>query len=164
MALNAIVKQVLAFKTRLIEVTGGEPLLQAGTLPLLRRLLKEKKKILLETNGSLSLAGVPKGVHIIMDIKTPSSGVVIPYLPANLSWLKPSDEIKFVVADNKDLAFSGKFIRRHGLDKKHTVLLSPVAGRLSLARVAAWCLKSGLNVRLNVQLHKILWPKQTRGV
>lgn len=164
MSVEAVVRKVRAFKTRLVEITGGEPLCQPGSLILMRRLLKAGFTVLLETNGSLDLSGVPPGVVRIMDLKTPSTGMAHRNRLENLKLLTASDEVKFVIADKRDYLFARALVKRHALDRKVTVLLSPEAGSKIASRLAGWMVKDRLNARLNLQLHKILWPNRKRGI
>lgn len=164
MGIREILGKVRRLKCPRVEITGGEPLLQEGVFLLLDRLVRAGYTVLLETNGSLLLKRVPRRVHVIMDIKTPSSGMAARNSLDNLRFLKKSDEVKFVVADRGDLRFAENLIRKYRLDRRFSVLVSPVAGRMALRRAAAWCLRKGLDVRLNLQIHKIIWPSGGRGV
>jgi 7-carboxy-7-deazaguanine synthase len=164
MSVVKIMQKVRSFKTSLVEITGGEPLLQAGTLDLLRALLKEKNQVLLETNGSMALKNVPAKVIKIMDLKCPSSGEAEKTHWKNLQYLKKSDQIKMVISDRKDYAWARHQVRGRNLDAICQVLLSPVSNKLKGSRLAAWILKDRLPVRLQVQLHKVLWPSKKRGV
>lgn len=158
-SLPVVLDRVARFGTELIEVTGGEPMLQAGTLPLLRALVKVGHKVLLETNGSIDLSKVPRQVIKIMDIKCPGSGEAGSFLSQNLASLGPSDEIKFVLSDLSDYKFARDMVRKHGLTEKHSVLFSPVmsAGTGSFGReIAEKILRDKLDVRFQIQLHKLI--------
>lgn len=147
----------------LVELTGGEPLLQDGVYPLMRRLLDAGRTVLLETNGSKDLAGVPAGVIKIMDVKCPDSGMHDRLLVSNLEYLTSNDEIKFVISSRQDYDWTKSFIHDHQLLGRQILLISPVPGRLEAAVVAEWLLEDGLPLKLQPQLHKILWPDKARG-
>jgi 7-carboxy-7-deazaguanine synthase len=147
-----------------VEVTGGEPMIQPLTVELLRQLVEGGYETLLETNGSLDLAPVDGRVVKIVDFKCPSSGQAESFLRSNIDLLTPRDEVKFVLADSEDFDFAVDVIRRHDLCRRCTVILSPVQGRLAPANLAAWILAEKLDVRLGLQLHKIIWPDKDRGV
>ncbi|MDP3182669.1 MAG: radical SAM protein [Desulfobaccales bacterium] len=164
MSLAALVKAALTFPGRLALVTGGEPLLQAETLPLLSRLAEAGLTVLLETNGSLPIAGIDPRVHRILDVKCPGSGMAEHNLWDNLGLLTPLDEIKFVVSDHADFAWALEVIREYHLAERLPLLISPVFGQVPAQEAAAWILKSRLPLRLNVQLHKYIWGPETRGV
>lgn len=157
-------KKVRGFRCGLVEITGGEPLLQKETPDLIRRLLKTRHTVLVETNGSVRLAGLPQAVIKIMDIKTPSSRMHRNNDYANIRYLTRRDEVKFVVSDRRDYLFMKSVLRKRGLARKCTVLVSPEAVRGNARQIAEWCLRDNLPVRLNLQLHKILWPGRKRGV
>lgn len=148
----------------LVEVTGGEPLLQEGVYPLLDTLLARGHQVLLETNGSRSLARLPAAVRCIMDIKCPASGMAEHWLPANLKRLTGNDEIKFVVSDRGDYDWAKELLNRYHLTGNGpTLTFSPVADRLAAAELAAWLLADALPARLQLQLHTQLWPHHRRG-
>ncbi len=140
----------------LVEVTGGEPLLQPAALVLMERLLAGGHTVLLETNGTRPLNGVPEGVIIIMDVKTPSSGHADATCWDNLGRLKGADQVKFVLADRDDYRWALDVVERYRVDVSR-VLFSPVWGVLPPAELAAWILDDGLDVRINLQLHKVMW-------
>ncbi len=148
----------------LVQITGGEPLLQIKRLSILMHRLHEMgKKILLETGGHRSLESVPAFVHIVMDIKLPSSGETAHDFASNLSYLKPDDEIKFVIADEKDFQAALGWIQSYDLTRRFQVLISPLAG-LDLKKLAQWVLDSKLTMRLQLQLHKYIWGPDARMV
>jgi 7-carboxy-7-deazaguanine synthase len=155
---------VCFFQTPLVEITGGEPLIQPETLPLIARLADAGLKVLLETSGAHDIGDVDKRVHIIMDLKCPDSGEEAHNRWANLDFLKPSDEIKFVIASRADFNWAESVIRQHRLDKRFAVLLSGVFGAATPLELATWLLDSGLQVRLQLQLHKLIWEPTARGV
>ena len=159
-----VLQRVLAFDTPLVELTGGEPLLQAEVFPLMTALADAGKTVLLETGGAEDVARVDGRVHIIMDLKCPDSGECERNHLQNLDHLKPTDEIKFVIASRPDFDWTVATIRRHHLDRRFTVLLSAVFGRVILADLAEWLLATGLNVRMQLQMHKVIWDPKARGV
>jgi 7-carboxy-7-deazaguanine synthase len=154
----------------MVEITGGEPLRQNGVYPLMQTLLDQGRIVLLETNGSLPICTVADRVHIIMDVKCPDSGMAGHNLAENLEMLRERqqrgcrDEIKFVLSSEEDFHFAREMVCRFGLDRLLPVLFSPVQGALAPADLAGLLLESGLNVRLQLQLHALLWPDQSRGV
>lgn len=159
-----VIAKVLDYRTPLVEVTGGEPLLQAECLPLMQRLADNGLTVLLETSGAHDVGPVDRRVHIIMDLKCPDSGECDSNRWSNLDHLKPSDEIKFVIASERDFRWSEQIIRQHQLDRRFVVLVSPVFGAVAPLQLANWLLSSGLHVRFQLQLHKIIWDPETRGV
>jgi 7-carboxy-7-deazaguanine synthase len=146
-----------------VEISGGEPLLQAETPELARRLLDKGYHVLIETNGTQNIDVLPKGAISIMDIKCPGSGEHRNMDWKNVDRLGPEDEVKFVLTDEADYAWAKDVIHRYGLTEKATVLLSPAHDRLDPARLAQWILDDGLQVRLQLQIHNILWPDAQRG-
>ncbi|MCK4376285.1 MAG: radical SAM protein [Candidatus Brocadiae bacterium] len=164
-SLEEICKEVASHGTRLVCITGGEPLMQAeGVVALAARLLASGHTVLLETNGTFDLAPVPEGVVRIMDVKCPGSGESGKTLPGNLERLTPRDEVKFVISDRADFDWAVAFVEQHGLAGGPQVLFAPAYGRLAARELAGWILEAGLQVRLQLQLHKLLWPERTRGV
>ena len=159
-----VLQRVLAFDTPLVELTGGEPLLQAEVFPLMTGLADAGKTVLLETGGAEDVARVDGRVHIIMDLKCPDSGECERNRLENLDHLKPTDEIKFVIASRPDFDWTIATIQRHHLDRRFIVLLSAVFGRVILADLAEWLLATGLNVRMQLQMHKVIWDPKARGV
>lgn len=145
-------------------VTGGEPLLQAETLPLLASLADAGLTVLLETNGSRPIREVDERVHRILDLKSPGSGMSSHNLWENLEELNGRDEVKFVITDQGDFAWALEVIERHHLAGRVPLLISPVFGAVPPKAAAAWILESGLPLRLNLQLHKYIWGPETRGV
>lgn len=162
---EAILEEVARLGPGLVEITGGEPLLQPAVVPLMERLLEAGRTVLLETSGSLPLASVPEAVHKIVDFKPPASGEVERNDFGIVSDLGPRDEAKFVVADRADYEWSRAVIERYALpDRVGAVLLSPAHGLLDPAHLSRWMLEDALPARLNLQLHKVIWPAETRGV
>jgi 7-carboxy-7-deazaguanine synthase len=165
MAVDDVVRRVEVLGGRLACITGGEPMLQPEPVAeLAQRLMASGRTVLLETNGTLDLAPVPPGLAVIMDVKCPGSGQSGLTLPANLERLGPADEVKFVILDRADFDWAAAFARQHDLLSRAHVLFSAVQGRLTPRALAEWILESGLDVRLQVQLHRLLWPERDRGV
>ena len=174
--LNYTLSNILEFAGKypsaLIQLTGGEPLLQEGVYPLMSSLLEANRTVMLETNGSVSLREVPGGVIKIMDMKCPGSGMSEKMDLANLGLLTSADELKFVISSRADYDWAIHVIETHihfyndpiNLKKRVKILFSPVVEKLEPARLAEWILADGLQVRMQIQLHRILWPDRTRGV
>lgn len=159
-----IVEAVERQGLRLVEVTGGEPLLQEGTPALLTALVETGRTVLLETNGSLPLGEVPRSVCVVMDLKAPGSGMVQRNRWENLDVLKPSDEIKVVCRDRNDYEWTRETLRERDVLKRVRVSLSAAWGELDPAELARWILEDRLGLRLQLQLHRVLWPNVERGV
>lgn len=157
MTLQAIMDAVRSYPTRYVTVTGGEPLAQKNCIPLLRMLCDEGYQVSLETSGALDVSAVDPRVMKILDIKTPASGEVEKNLWSNLGFLHADDEIKFVLCDENDYAWACKTILQRNLADKCEVLFSPAQGQLSAGDLADWILRDKLPVRMQLQLHKILW-------
>ncbi len=162
--LDDIIAKVRSFETQLVEVTGGEPLLQPNVLPLLTRLCDLGKTVLLETSGSLDIAPVDPRVVKIMDLKCPSSGETDKNCYANLRHLTKLDELKFVIADQADYDWAKRIITAEQLNQRCSVLVSPVVEHLPLRTLADWVLADRLPVRLQTQWHKLIWGPTARGV
>lgn len=161
--LRRVLELLLKKDDKLVVVTGGEPLLQPGTIELCRRLLEHDREVLLETNGSLDVSGVPEGVRIILDVKTPSSGEHQKNDLDNLVRLRPGDEVKFVIADRQDFDWAANLLGEHNLPESVNILFSPVSDLIEPDKLADWILASGLSVRLQIQLHKVVWPDGPEG-
>ena len=149
--------RALALETRLVEVTGGEPLEQEGVYPLMDRLLAAGRTVLLETGGHVPLDRVDPRVVKIVDVKAPGSGMAAANLPENLDGLQPHDELKFVIADRRDFDWSLAMVRERGLDAGRVVTFSPAWQSLPPETLAEWVRDSGRDIRLGLQLHKVLW-------
>jgi 7-carboxy-7-deazaguanine synthase len=156
MNVEEVLREVARYPCRRVEVTGGEPLLQKEVHPLLRRLADAGYTVLLETSGSLDVSEVDPRVIRIMDIKCPGSGESAKNRWENLGLLSPKDEIKFVIRDRADFDWACSVVRERDLAAKHPVLVSPVHGELDPHLLSRWVLESGLDVRLQIQLHKYL--------
>jgi 7-carboxy-7-deazaguanine synthase len=160
-----VLSQALSHDTPLVEVTGGEPLLQPGVLPLLAELCDAGRTILLETSGERDISGVDARVHRIMDLKAPGSGESEKNRWSNLEHLTQRDEVKFVLRDRLDYEWSRDVIQRERLESRvGHVLMSCVHLSLDPKEVVAWMLEDRLPARLQIQLHKHIWPPQTQGV
>jgi len=165
MSVAQVVAEVAAFECPVVEITGGEPLLQADVYPLMSELLARRHTVLLETGGHRSVADVPAGVIRIIDVKCPASGESAKNDWSNLDLLRPTDEVKFVVQDRQDYEFAKDVINRHALAGRcAAVLVSPVHGVLPGRELAAWILADRLPVRLQLQAHKYIWSADARGV
>lgn len=149
--------------TALVAITGGEPLLQQNIYPLINKLLFAKRTVLLETNGSVKLNKVPVQVVKIMDIKCPGSTMHEKVDMSNLDFLDFKDEVKFVLTSQADYMWAVDIIQKYELAAKVRVIMSPVVASLNPAKLARWVLDDELEVRVAVQLHRILWPQQKRG-
>ena len=163
-SVGQILDRVKSYGINLVEITGGEPLLQKEVFPLMESLLKSKFQVMLETSGSLSIKNVPVEVIKIIDLKCPESGEEKQNLWDNLNYLAPTDEIKFVIADRADYEWSKAVLQNYKLDKKVQILFSPVFERLKLKDLTEWILKDNLSVRIHTQLHKYIWDQKTIGV
>jgi 7-carboxy-7-deazaguanine synthase len=161
---NEIIKKVNAFSSKHVEITGGEPLAQSNTIDLMHELIKLKYKVLLETGGSITIKTVPKEVHIIMDIKCPGSKMEQHNLYTNIEKLKPSDEVKFVIANKDDFIWTTETIKKYNIDQKAKILLSPAWGLLQPKLLVEWMLKIDIECRLNLQVHKWIWSPKQKGV
>jgi 7-carboxy-7-deazaguanine synthase len=164
MSLDDILTRVREYACPLVQVTGGEPLLQPDVYPLLTRLADEHETVLLETSGALSIENVDPRVVRIMDLKCPGSGEVERNHWPNIDCLTPRDEVKFVLADRADYDWATDHLRRYDLASRCAVLFSPVHGRLAPLDLVQWILEDKLDVRVGLQLHKLIWPPETRGV
>lgn len=146
-----------------VTVTGGEPLLQAETTTLLAEILQRGWKCQIETNGSFLIRDVPPGVRKIVDVKTPSSGECDSFEMRNLKYLADNDEVKFVMSTVEDYEFAVDFTRKYLAGKKPVVNFSPAFGELDPADLADWILRDGLPVRLNLQIHRVIWGPDSSG-
>jgi 7-carboxy-7-deazaguanine synthase len=162
--IEEVLIRALDLGDELVEVTGGEPLLQPAVFPLVERLADAGKVVLIETSGSLDIAPLDPRARVILDLKTPGSGEVDSNFWPNLDRLKATDEVKFVVCDRVDFDWSVKQTRDHRLTERCPVLISPMHGRVHAEDLAAWVLDSRLPLRLQLQLHKQVWGPGTRGV
>jgi 7-carboxy-7-deazaguanine synthase len=164
LTIDEIVNQVRAFSCDLVEVTGGEPLSQPASLPLLTRLCDEGFEVLVETSGAIETIGVDRRVHVILDVKCPGSGMTDRMCWSNLDRLAPQDEVKFVIKDRVDYEWAREVLHRHELPGRCTVLMSPVFGEVEVRYLAEWILADKLPVRFQLQMHKFIWAPDMRGV
>jgi 7-carboxy-7-deazaguanine synthase len=165
MSLKDILEAVANFRCRLVEITGGEPLLQKNVLPLMSMLADADHTVLLETSGAHDISPVDRRVHRIMDLKTPSSGEIDKNLWSNIEHLTSQDEVKFVIGSREDYEWSRAKLLEFDLAKRcHAVLFSPVFGRIDPREIVEWILSDGLDVRFQLQMHKFIWAPTQRGV
>jgi 7-carboxy-7-deazaguanine synthase len=163
-ALDDVITRALAPGIPLVEITGGEPMLQP-LLPLLcTRLMQAGCEVLIETGGSHDISIIPQGVKTILDIKTPGSGEEHANHYENLKKLRPGDEVKFVLTSRGDYEWARDFVQREELWRRATILFSPAWTRIKPADLSAWLIADKLTARLNLQLHKFVWPASKRGV
>jgi 7-carboxy-7-deazaguanine synthase len=164
-SVDEVIDTVAGYGCRLVEITGGEPLLQEDVYPLMDRLLARGCTVMLETGGHRPIGRVPEAVIKIVDVKCPGSGEAAQNHWENLSQLAAHDEVKFVIADRADYEFACDVIARHQLAERAAALLfSPVHGTLDPRVLSEWMLADGVPARLQLQLHKFIWPANTRGV
>jgi len=163
-SISDVVQEACSYEIDMVEVTGGEPLAQRQAIPLMEQLLARGKTVLLETSGSLDVSAVPEGVHIIMDLKCPDSGEEQANRWANLDHLEETAEIKFVIASRKDYDWAKNACDEHDLSRRFEVLFSPVYGQIDPAEMVEWIVADRLKVRLQIQMHKVIWPPDARGV
>lgn len=164
MTVEQVLEAVAGFGCPLVELTGGEPLLQPDAVPLMEQLLARGYRVLLETGGSLDIGVVPGGVRRIVDVKCPGSGESLRNRWENLEQLREGDELKFVLADRGDYDWAVREIRARDLAARCPVHLSPVHGVLDPAELSRWVLADRLPVRVQLQVHKYIWPGIERGV
>jgi 7-carboxy-7-deazaguanine synthase len=164
METDEVLHRIRALGCRLVEITGGEPLLHKDIPVLVRRLLDEGYGVLVETSGSLDIRDLDPRAVLIMDVKCPGSGMAETVRWDNLDALKPADQVKFVIRNRTDYEWAREVVVRHGLAGRLTVLFSPVFGELEPKRLAEWILQDGLPVRFQLQIHKYIWHPETRGV
>ncbi len=161
---SEVLKAALEKETPLVELTGGEPLLQPGVIPLLRELCDAGKTVLIETSGERDISKVDPRVHRIMDLKAPGSGEVKRNRWENLEHLTERDEVKFVLASREDYEWMRDRIREHEILRRTKLLASTVFGKLSPKDLVAWVLEDKLPVRVQLQMHKYIWEPTTVGV
>jgi 7-carboxy-7-deazaguanine synthase len=165
MSISDVVERVEGYGCDLVEITGGEPLLQSDVYPLMEQLLTLGMTVMVETGGHRSIKDVPADVIRIVDVKCPGSGESEKNHWENLDLLAPHDEVKFVIRDRDDYDYAKDIVARYNLlDRTAAVLFSPVHGVLAARDLAAWILEDRLPVRLQLQAHKYIWDAETRGV
>ena len=160
-----VLERALATGTNLVELTGGEPLLQPGAFPLMSELCDAGRTVLVETSGEADVSAVDARVHKIMDLKAPGSGESARNRWSNLDHISARDELKFVLCDRVDYEWMRDTIRTYGLAKRTPNLLaSTVFGRLATKQLVTWVMEDALPVRVQLQMHKYVWPPETQGV
>jgi len=164
MSVDEILHTVDGFGCNFVEVTGGEPLMQAGVNDLLAALCDRGYQTLVETGGSLDISRFDRRARMIVDFKTPASGMEKKNLWSNVTHLRAGDEVKFVIGDRADFDWAVARMKEHELDGRCPVLMSVVFGLLEPARLAEWILESRIDVRFQLQMHKYIWEPLTRGV
>ena len=164
MLINQILKHIDKYPANLVMVTGGEPLLQKDCISLMDELLKNKYSVMLETSGSLPLNKVPKKVVKIVDFKCPTSNMKHKNNWNIITDIDKKDEIKFVIGNREDYNWSKDMIKEYDLDKICPILFSPVYDKINIEKLSKWILDDGLNVRLQMQLHKYIWGADKKGV
>ena len=162
-SLESILEKIKSFPSRLVEITGGEPLLQPEVNILMQKLLDLGYEVLLETSGSIPIRDVPKPVKKIVDFKTPSSSMMKANDYSIVNDLQPWDELKFVIGSRADYDWSKELVAQHNLSR-WTVLFSPVWGAIEPKDLVEWITEDGIPVRFQLQMHKIIWPEADRGV
>ena len=162
--ISEIMTEIAAAGVPLVELTGGEPLAQVESVPLMQKLIDNGYSVLLETGGSEPIDAVPPEVCIILDVKCPGSGMVERNRWENLGKLRPHDEVKFVIASREDFDWAVAKASEFRLPERHVVLFSPAFGLVKPRDLAAWILETNLNVRLQIQQHKYIWDPRAKGV
>lgn len=163
-SIEQIIEEIKKYDCKLVEVTGGEPLMQEDIHELTKTLCDAGYDVMLETGGSLTIKDVDERVKIIMDLKCPSSGMMKKNLYENIEYLKSSDEVKFVIGDREDYIWSKEIVEHYSLAEKCTVLFSIVFDKLEPLTLAQWILEDKLKVRFQLQIHKYIWHPDTKGV
>jgi 7-carboxy-7-deazaguanine synthase len=164
MTFDEIMERIVEYDCRLVEVTGGEPLVQENVRSFMSKLCDAGYEVLLETGGHMDISGIDNRIRRIMDIKCPSSGESQKNRWNNISHLTEGDEVKFVVGDRNDYEWAKEIIKKYGLTSCCTVLFSPVFGTMDNRTLAEWILEDALPVRFQMQLHKYIWEPGKRGV
>jgi 7-carboxy-7-deazaguanine synthase len=165
MTVEEVLGQVRQLGGKLVEITGGEPLLQEDVYPLADGLLGDGFHVLVETSGERNIGRLPRAVIKVLDVKCPGSGEVGTFCSDNLGALEKKDQVKFVIADEKDYSFARDFMLQHNLARRvDEVILSPVFGKLHPRLLTQWILRDGLDVRLGLQIHKFIWDPEPHGV
>ncbi|HJM82394.1 MAG TPA: radical SAM protein [Nitrospinota bacterium] len=164
MTITKIMDVVGKHRIKMVEVTGGEPLLQPSCNVLIASLIKAKYKTLVETNGTVNLSSFPREASYIVDIKTPGSGHAGSFLESNYKNLQKRDEVKFVISSKRDFDWACEIVNSGKLNECGQILYSPAAGSIEYKKLAGWIINSGVRGRLNLQLHKIIWGPNEEGV
>ena len=164
MEIHEIIKEIAKWNCQLVEITGGEPLMQDMCIDLLQELVTKKYNVMLETSGSLSIAKVPREVIKIIDFKCPSSKMDKKNLWTIIKYIQPYDEIKFVIGNREDFDWAKGKIIEYQLDSICTILFSPTYGKINPQKIVKWILEENLPVRMQLQLHKVIWQPEQIGV
>lgn len=165
MTVDEVMERVHKLGCKLVEVTGGEPLLQEDVYPLTEQLLSEGYRVLVETSGERYVGRLPRAAIKVLDVKCPGSGEGGNFCVDNLGALERKDQVKFVIADEIDYRYTRNFMLQHDLRSRvNEIILSPVFGQLHPRQLAEWILRDGLEVRLGLQIHKFIWDPDTHGV
>jgi len=165
MTIDEVLRRVRELGCKLVEITGGEPLLQKDIHPVAAQLVAEGYRVLIETSGERFVGNLPREVVKVVDVKCPGSGESEKFCFENLAALEPKDEIKFVIVDENDYRYALDFIARHRLHSVvNEVIFSPVFGQMHPRQLAEWILRDGLEVRMGMQIHKFIWDPEARGV
>jgi len=159
-----IINEVKKYKCNLVEITGGEPLVQEESLGLMKTLCDEGYEVMIETGGSLSIDKIDKRVMIVMDLKCPSSKMEKKNLYENLKYLKQDDELKFVIGNREDYDWSKETITKYSISGKCKILFSIVFGKLESVELVSWIIEDKLDVRYQLQMHKYIWHPEKKGV
>jgi 7-carboxy-7-deazaguanine synthase len=163
-SIEEVVDEVKKYNCKLVEVTGGEPLVQKEAIHLMKKLCDDGYEVLLETGGSLPIDSVDKRVRVILDLKCPSSNMKGKNLYENLDHLKPIDEVKFVIGAREDYEWAKEIINKYKINEKCEILFSVVFDKLEPLTLTTWILEDKLNVRFQLQMHKFIWKPEERGV
>jgi len=163
-SVDEIIEEVKKYNCRLVEVTGGEPLVQNESKELMKKLCDNGFEVLLETAGNMPIEDIDKRVKIIMDLKCPSSGMMKKNLFENIDHLKETDEVKFVIGTREDYEWSRETIKKYELNQKNKVFFSCVFDKLEPLTLVSWILEDKLDVRYQLQMHKYIWHPETKGV
>ncbi len=163
-SIDEIIEEVAKYNCRLVEVTGGEPLVQSEVHTLMEKLCNLGYEVLIETGGSLPIENIDKRVKVIMDLKCPSSKMMKKNRYENIEFLKPNDEVKFVIGSREDYDWSKSIIEKYNLIGKCELLFSIVFGDLTPLTMAEWIIEDNLQVRFQLQMHKYIWKPDERGV
>ena len=159
-----ILLEVKKLSPKIVELTGGEPLAQENCIDLIKLLISENYRVMIETGGSESIETMPGEVHIVMDIKCPGSGMEKKNKLSNLAFMKSSDDLKFVVASKSDFDWAVAFIKEHQIQNKMNLLVSPAWGLVDPKDLVTWILQAPMPLQLNLQIHKYIWGPRVKGV
>ena len=163
-SIEEIINEVKKYNSNFVEVTGGEPLVQKESMDLMKRLCDEGFDVMLETGGSLTIKDIDERVMVVMDLKCPSSKMEKKNLYENIHFLKPTDELKFVIGNKEDYDWSKEIISRYDLQDKCEILFSVVYSELEPLSLVNWIIEDKLDVRYQLQMHKYIWHPETKGV